>query len=158
MTGDATFEDGRDKPLNLRAIAADDLEILSSLCQDAVFPVREVSWNAKRREFAVLLNRFRWEDQGNAELGKRPYERVQSVLVFTGVMKVSAQGVGRDDPDLILSLLSVSFEPGEDCDGRVVLTLSGDGALALDVECLEATLRDVSRPYAAPSGRVPDHS
>jgi hypothetical protein len=39
----------------------------------------------------------------------------------------------------------------------VILTLAGDGALALEVEALEVTLKDVTRPYAAPSGHAPGH-
>ena len=57
----------------------------------------------------------------------------------------------------VLSLLSLGFEPGPDGTGRVVLVLAGDGAVALEVECLNATLRDVTRPYLAPSGKVPGH-
>ncbi len=53
--------------------------------------------------------------------------------------------------------LSVEFEPGADGGGRILLVLAGDGAVALEVEALEVVLRDVTRPYAAPSGRVPDH-
>jgi hypothetical protein len=40
--------------------------------------------------------------------------------------------------------------------GRVVLTLAGDGAIAAQAECLDVTLRDVTRPYLAPSGKAPD--
>ncbi len=50
-----------------------------------------------------------------------------------------------------------SFVPGEDGTGRLILILAGDGAIALEVECLNARLRDVSKPYAAPSGHAPDH-
>jgi hypothetical protein len=40
----------------------------------------------------------------------------------------------------------------------VILTLAGDGAIALEAEALEVTLKDVTRPYLAPSGKVPNHS
>ena len=50
-----------------------------------------------------------------------------------------------------------SFEAGEDGAGRVVLTLSGDGAISVEVEALEAVLRDVTRPYIAPSHKAPHH-
>ncbi len=33
----------------------------------------------------------------------------------------------------------------------MVLTLAGDGAIALEVEALDVTLKDVTRPYIAPS-------
>jgi hypothetical protein len=54
-------------------------------------------------------------------------------------------------------MLDLQFEPGEDGAGRVVITLAGDGAIAAQVECLDIDLRDVTRPYAAPSGKAPEH-
>ena len=157
MTEDARFEDGGEGPLHLKALDADDLEVISALAQDAVFPVTEMRWQRARRRFAVLVNRFRWEDRDRAASQGRSVERVQSLLVVEDVLSVRRQGVDPRDRDLILSLLSIAFEPGEDGAGRLVLTLAGDGAVALDVECLDVTLRDVTRPYLAPSGRAPDH-
>lgn len=157
MNEDARFEDGREIPLNLGAMDAEDLQILSALAQDAVFPATEMTWRAKERRFAILFNRFRWEDVENATRRKRDVERVQSLLVIENVLKVSSQGVDRSDTDTILSVLSVGFEAGEDGTGDVILTLAGDGAIRLSVEALELTLKDVTRPYLAPSNKVPDH-
>ncbi|APG48490.1 DUF2948 family protein [Phaeobacter porticola] len=154
---DATFHDGREAPLNLGALSAEDLEIIASLAQDAVFPVTEITWRPAERRFALLLNRFRWEDKAAAEQRGRPYERVQSVLVIDQVLSVASQGIDRKEKDLVLSLLSLTFEPGADGDGHIVLTLAGDGAIRLSVEALEVTLRDVTRPYHAPSGSAPHH-
>ena len=157
MTGDATFEDGREAPLRLKALDTDDLAVMAALVQDAVFPASEMKWDAKARRFAILLNRFRWEDADNARLRKRSFERVQTVLVIEDVMKVQSQGVDKTDPDMIFSLLSINFEAGEDGTGRVVLTLAGDGVIGLEVEALEVLLRDVTRPYVAPSAKAPSH-
>jgi len=157
VSTDATFEDGREAPLNLCALTAEDLEVVSSLAQDAVFPITEMRWDAARRRFAVLLNRFRWEDKSNAEARNRRYERVQSLLVVDNVLKVSSLGIDRADQDLILSVMAVSFEPSSDGAGHVLLTLSGDGAIRLDVEALDVSLKDVTRPYLAPSKKAPDH-
>ncbi len=157
MTEDAKFEDAEERPLNLMATDPEGLEVISALAQDAVFPVTETAWRPGERRFALLLNRFRWEDREAAERSGRPYERVQSVLAFEDVLAVRSQGVDRGDRDLVLSLLAIGFEPGADGAGTVILTLAGDGAIALDVECLEATLKDVTRPYVAPSRKVPRH-
>lgn len=157
MVEDARFEDGADQPLALRAVEPDDLEVISSLVQDAVFPVSEAQWHRKDRRFAVLLNRFRWEDRRAAESRARPYERVQTVLLFQDVLNVQTQGVDPTDKETVVSLLSIAFEPSDECGGRVILTLSGDGAIAVDVECIEATLKDVTRPYLAPSRKAPHH-
>ena len=155
MTQDARFEEGREAPLNLGALDVEDLQVISSLLQDAVFPITEMSWRAGERRFALLVNRFRWEDEGRSRHGP---ERVQALLVVDNVLKVASQGIDRRDTDVILSLLSVTFEPGEDGAGHVLLTLAGDGAIRLAVEALDVTLRDVTRPYRAPSGKVPAHS
>jgi len=154
---DASFEDGREAPLNLGAEDGDDLQVISTLAQDAIFPVTEMTWKPSQRRFALLLNRFRWEDRDAAARRNRPFERVQAVLMFDSVLSVASQGIDRSDQDMILSLLSVDFEPGEDGAGHVLLTLAGDGAIRLAVEALDATLKDVTRPYKAPSGHAPHH-
>lgn len=151
MTDDARFEDGHARPLNLGAEDAEDLKVISALVQDAVLPVTEMQWRARERRFAMLLNRFRWED------GAQRAERVQSLLSFGGVLSVASQGVDRSDQDVILSLLSIEFEATEDGAGHVHLTLAGDGNIRLSVEALDAALKDVTRPYVAPSKSVPDH-
>lgn len=157
MTEDARFEDGKEGPLRLKAMDAEDLAVVAALVQDAIFPAGEMRWDRKARRFAILLNRFRWEDAENAQNRRRDYERVQAILAFEDVMRVQSQGVDKSDPDMVFSLLSISFLPTEDGAGRVEMTLAGDGVIGLDVEALEVVLRDVTRPYAAPSGKAPSH-
>jgi hypothetical protein len=154
---DARFEDGEDGPLRLIARAGADVVVLSSLLQDAVFPIAEMRFDRKARRFALLVNRFRWEDRDAAAVARRPFERVRSLLVIEDVLHVRTSGIDRGDQDVILSLLSVSFVPGEDGTGVLTLTLAGDGAIAIDVEALEIRLEDVTRPYIAPSRKEPLH-
>jgi Protein of unknown function (DUF2948) len=149
---DARFEDGADVPLRLMAQSADDVPVLSALLQDAVFPISEMRWDKRRRRFALMVNRFRWEDRDAAEAGRRAYERVQAVLVVEGVLGVQTQGIDRNDRDSVLSVLALTY-----ADGRLTLMLAGDGAIALEVEALDLSLQDVTRPYLAPSGKVPSH-
>ena len=157
MTEDAKFEDGGEAPLRLKALDVEDLNVMAALVQDAVFPAAEMKWDRKARRFAILLNRFRWEDADRAATRKRDYERVQSVMVIEDVMAVKSQGVDPREADMVYSLLSMAFHPGEDGMGRLELTLAGDGAVAVDVEALEVVLKDVTRPYVAPSKRAPAH-
>ncbi|EEB84082.1 DUF2948 family protein [Roseobacter sp. GAI101] len=154
MTQDARFEDGREAPLNLGALDSDDLKVISSLAQDAVFPASEMRWHQKGARFALLLNRVRWEDAGKT---RHAAERVQSVLMFNNVQRVSSQGVAKGDTDTILSLLQIEFTQTDAPSGDVILTLAGDGAIRLSVEALEVTLKDVTRPYMAPSRKLPEH-
>ena len=154
---DATFEDGAERPLRLVAEGVEDLEVLSSLVQDAIFPVTEVSWQPSRRLFGLLLNRFRWEDKDAAEARGRAFERVQSVLQLDDVLKVQAQGVDPKDKDMVLSVLSIDAELTEDGSGALIVNLAGDGAFRLEVEAINVTLQDVTRPYVAPSRKAPRH-
>ena len=100
----------------------------------------------------LLKKRYeRWDTR------KRDFERVQSVLVIEDVMGVQTQGVDPKDKDTVLSLLAIGFDAGEDGTGHVVLTLAGDGAVRVAVEALEVVLKDVTRPYVAPSRKKPVH-
>lgn len=152
MTEDARFEDGREAPLNIGALDADDLKIISALIQDGVFLANEMRFSSKDRRFAILLNRFRWEDSG-----KRSPERVQSVLHISEVNNVASQGVDRSDKDMIFSVLNLEFEESDAPSGHITLTLAGDGAIRLEVEALDVSLKDVTRPYIAPSKKTPNH-
>lgn len=151
---DARFEDGREAPLNLGAFDTDDLSVLASLTQDAVFPASEMKWDRPSQRFAVLLNRFRWEE-GDARVASP--ERVQSLLTFETVSAVASNGIDRHDAETVLSLLTVEFQPTDAPSGHITLTLAGDGAIRLTVEALEVHLKDVTRPYLAPSKRTPNH-
>lgn len=154
---DARFEDGSDQPLRLIAQDGEGLAILAALCQDAVFPITEMQYAKTRRRFALLLNRFRWEDAEAAKTQNRRFERVQSLLVFEGVLGVKTSGLDRAARDTVLSLLSIGLTEDGQGGGTVTLILAGDGAIALQVEALDASLRDSTRPYFAPSGKLPSH-
>ncbi len=154
---DARFEDGGEAPLRLIARDGEDLQVISALVQDAVFPGSEMQFTRRDRRFAILLNRFRWEDAPGAAARRRDFERVQAVLMINDVQAVRSQGVPQGDADTVLSVLSLAFEPAEDGAGEVLITLAGDGAIACQVEALEVMLKDVTRPYVAPSRQVPDH-
>lgn len=155
---DASFHDADPSPLTLRAQDAADLQIISALVQDAILPVSEISYDATGRRLAMLLNRFRWEDADDARREKRPYERVRALMVISDVTRVLSDGIDRKDPDIILELLNLTWEAGEDGTGRLLLNFAGDGTVAVEAECLNLDLRDVTRPYIAPSRKMPHHT
>jgi hypothetical protein len=99
---DARFEDGDEAPLRLMALAPEDLPVLAALVQDAVFPITEMTYARPRRRFAILLNRFRWEDREAADRERRAYERVQALLSVETVTAVRSSGIDRGQIDTIL--------------------------------------------------------
>ena len=130
--------------MKLAAADSEDLEILSARLQDATARLKDIAWLPKLRRFAVLFNRYRWEE-------KAQNTRIRAGLHFDGVLKVQSQNIKHGAPDSVVSLLAISFTPniGEDPGGVVELTLAGGGAFRLTVECIEAELADLSGPWAA---------
>jgi hypothetical protein len=140
--------------LKLKAGDAEDLEVISARLQDAVGRLKDFVWLPKERRFAVLLNRFRWEETK----GQNPKDRgtrVRTALRFDGVAKVQSQNVKLGAPEAVVALLAIRFTPGEVPGGVVELTLAGGGAFRLSVECIDAELADLTRPWTARA--KPDH-
>jgi hypothetical protein len=153
---DARFEDA-EQPLRLRAETPEDLAVISALVQDAVVQTGDAAWMPRRRRFAALVNRFRWEDADAARRQGRPVERVRALLAVDYAQTVRANGIDPRDRELVAVLLALGFEPAAGGAGTLRLYFSGDGEIAVEVEALEVTLTDVTQPYRAPSGKTPSH-
>jgi hypothetical protein len=129
---------------------AEDLALLSAHLQDALARVGDLAYAPRKGRFALVCSRFDWDAEAE---GRR--ERCRTGLHFEGVRHVRCQRVARDQPDLILELLAITFEPGEDPpSGLVRLIFAGGAAILLDVECVEARLCDIGprwRVAARPS-------
>ncbi|MBN9587451.1 MAG: DUF2948 family protein [Alphaproteobacteria bacterium] len=140
--------------LKLAAADAEDLEILSARLQDATAKLKNITWLPGRRRFAMVMNRYRWEADRDT--------RVLAGLHFDSVLKVQSQNIKLGAGEAVVSLLAIRFtgnnvQDGEDKDpgGVIELTFAGGGAIRLTVECIDAELADLTRPWAA-RGR-PDH-
>ncbi len=141
------------KPLRLLAESAEDLEVISAAIQDAVVKAGNLKYEARRNRFALELNRYRWEASGGKS---REGERIRALLAFDGVLGVKTRAVTKSDPEMILSLLQVTFTPDEEPPGgKVTLLFAGDGEIVLDVEVLDATLLDSD--YVWPTRHQPSH-
>ena len=138
--------------LKLVALDAEDLKVISSCCQDALMRVGDLEYLRSDARFVLAMNRFVWEAEGDKGAG---HERTRSVLHFERVRNVKVSGINRAEKDIILSLLAVMFEPAEEPGGIVELVFAGDGAIRLEVECVEAQLADMPARWSAKS--VPTH-
>lgn len=139
----------------LRLIAEDsaDLEVISSAVQDSVLKAENLKFDRKRRRFTLEVNRFQWEDSASK---RGPQGRVRALLAIDGVLSVKTRAVTKADPDLVLSILSITFEAAsEPPGGKITVLFSGDGELALEVEAIDATLLDSA--YEWSTRQRPDH-
>lgn len=125
--------------LRLHALDSEDLALLSAHLQDALVRVGDIAYLPGKRRFALVGSRFDWAAEMDGRL-----ERCRSGLHFEGVQRVRCQKVSREQPDAILDLLAVTFEPGPEAPGGTIrLTFAGGAAICLDVECVEAQLCDM---------------
>lgn len=135
--------------LRLAAGDAEDLEVLSARLQDAVFKLKDVSWQPRQRRFAAVVNRLQWEAGGKT--------RVRAGLHFGAVLQVQSSRVKLGAEEAVVSVLALRFVPnaGEDPGGVIEIVLAGGGAIRLTVECIEGELADLTAPWAARA--TPDH-
>lgn len=138
--------------LKLAAEDKADLEIISAAAQDALVRVSDLAYDARARRFSLRIDRFRWE----SERQEPPFERISAALAFDGVLKVRTKRLRREAPNAVASVLSIGFDAAEEPPGGVVrIVLAGGGEIALDVECIDATLVDLGAAWRTP--RRPDH-
>jgi len=156
MAQDASFSDGADSALYLGALSPEDLEVISSILQDSIFFVKDLAWSKKKRQVAVLVNRFRWENKSEYKVKKTTPERVLSLLIVDNVLNVSSKGIDRSDISAPLHLLKLDLNKSK---GNIFLTLllSDFGAIRCEVEAIELSIKDVTRPHKAKSGKIPNH-
>lgn len=130
------------EPLKLIALDTDDLSVISAHLQDAVLKRGDIAWLPGEKRFALALRRFDWE--GAAQGQKR---RRLSALHFERVTAARSTKIAAGDA--VLSLLAVTFAGSDDPAGQVTLHFSDGAAIRLDVECIEAQMKDLGPIWEA---------
>ena len=138
--------------LKLIAMDAEDLAVISAHCQDAVLKVGDLEFFPREHRFVIAMNRFAWESIGE---GGNAFERRQAVLHFERVRKVRIQGIDRRRKDTVLSLLAITFRPGDAPAGGMVIAFAGGATLDMEVECIEARLADLDAAWS--TSNLPRH-
>jgi hypothetical protein len=131
--------------LKLLALDGEDLDIVSAHVQDAIVRVGDMGFAKAERRFVMLMNRYAWEAGDQRGRG----ERRRTGLHFDFVTNARAEGFDLGAKDGVLELLAVRFIAGEEPAGEVLLTFAGGGTVRLEVDCLEARLRDLGGVWAA---------
>jgi hypothetical protein len=151
--------------LKLRARDAGDLETIAACVQDALVPLVDMKYLPKDRRFALMLNRFRWEDMppggqsGQITTGASAkgaasddvsfagqdaavFERVHAALTFDGVRSVKRRGLEQAAQAGLLVLLTLSTDGH-----RLLVAFAGGGALRFEVDQISCHLEDVGEPW-----------
>jgi hypothetical protein len=128
--------------LKLIAFDDEDLAVISSHLQDAVMRVAEMAYLPAEKRFAAILNRFNWE-KALKEGSSESHERRRCALRFDRVLGAQCHNLKPGARSRVLSLLAIGFEQTDAPEGYVTLIFSGDSAIRLHVECIEAEMRDL---------------
>jgi hypothetical protein len=139
------------QPAELKLVALDGpgLEIISAYLQNSCLSASDVAWLEKQGRFVAKVMRYDW---AAAKDGRD--ERVGAVLRFDRVSRVSR--LGAFAPDRPLNVIGARFEKVDPPSGMVILAFEDGGVLRLEVECVEAELRDIGP--RAPACECDGHS
>ncbi len=146
--------------MKLRALDRYDLEVISACLQDALVPLREVTFLKKEGRFVMVANRFKWElgrdpaaqaaeqpetaDDARFEDNQSvpPFERTNCGICFDRVKHVRFRGIDLASKHQILNLLAI-----ESGSGSIDLLFSDDAAIRLDVSAISCHLEDLGEPW-----------
>jgi hypothetical protein len=136
------------EPLRLLAFDKEDLAVISTHLQDAEVKPSDVAYLPREKRFALVLDRFDWCSAQSGTLKRR-----RTGLHFERVLHVRR---ARFEPagDKPCALLSVSFEPSDAPAGNVTLLFADGAAIRLEVECLEAAMKDLGPEWTAEAAPV----
>ncbi len=126
--------------LKLKAESQDDILVISAALQDAILRVGEIYYNRIDRFFTLRLSRFAHEDRSSDS-------RVLTGLRVDGVMHMKSRDIDRKDPEAMMVLLSIEFDPDDAPPGGLLsIKFAGGGEIRAIVESIDVIMADVSEP------------
>ena len=128
--------------MRLVAVDSEDLAVISAHLQDAALLVGDLTYLPQEHCFALVARRFDWESSP-----EQPRRRLVG-LHFDRVLRVRCRGVDRDNRDAALNLLGVTFAETDAPSGTATLLFEDGAAIQLELECIEAQMKDLGPVFA----------
>ena len=139
------------RKLSLIARDAEDLEVISSVLQDAVVPIAEMAFIEEENRFVLIASRFCREGGERAgETRDGVFERVNCGLRFDLVSAVKRQNMDPARLTGVLSLLAIRPEAE-----YIDLVFSGGGTIRLMTEGVACRIDDLDMRW--PTRLEPHH-
>lgn len=137
--------------LALIARDAEDLEVISTILQDAVVPIAEMTFVAEENRFVLIASRFSRESgTSEEETPKGVFERVSCAVRFDRVSAVKRRNLDPARLTGMLSLLAIRREAG-----YIDLVFSGGGTIRLIADEIACRIDDLDLRW--PTRLKPDH-
>ena len=143
--------------LTLRAVAAEDIEIMSALLQDALVAASDLHYQKDAASFMMVINRFCWEQADDTESETHP-NRCLCGLKVDHVQRVSQRGLSAGG-NQFYNLLSITYEETKENEKvvkRLTFTFSDGYGIRLDLVELALIVRDIAAPH--PGLARPQHN
>ena len=136
--------------LKLQVRDRDDLQILSSLLQDALIAASDLHFDQARKEFFLICNRFCWEklpNEADRDQTAQIWRRALCGVRIGTVSQVRMKGfANRQKAPGFYNLLSISYENSAD---RLDWVFSGAARLQMQIDRLEIVLADLGPDHPA---------
>ena len=143
--------------LKLRAVAAEDVEIMSALLQDGLVAARDLHYQKDEASFVMVINRFCWEQADDTESQTQP-NRCLCGLKVAHVRRVSQRGLSAG-VNQFYNLLSISYQESKknkNASNRLTFTFSDGYGIRLTVDELALIVQDIAAPH--PGLARPQHN
>ena len=134
--------------LKLRAVAAEDVKIMSALLQDGLVAASDLHYQKDAANFVMVINRFCWEQADDAELAAQP-NRCLCGLKVAYVERVSQRGLSAR-VNQFYNLLSITYEETQENEKvvkRLTFTFSDGYGIRLSVDELALVVQDIAAPH-----------
>ncbi len=159
MTMSAKPHDGSDGRLRLRALSIEDVEVLSTLLQDAIIPGEDMTFDRPGRRFVMVANRFCWDRPAVAGIttdsGAPLYERQLCGIQIHGIDQVQTVGMPASRRGALFNLLAISATIVDGV-ATVEMLFSGGASLRVDSDSLLILAEDLEE--GRPTPNLPSHS
>ena len=129
----------------------EDLEVISSILQDAVVPINEMTFVAEQNRFVFIASRFCRDDrEKEAGTPQGVFERVSCAVRFDRVKAVKRQNLDPSRLTGMLSLLAIRSEAE-----YIDLIFSGGSTIRLIADEVACRIDDLDMRW--PTRLKPDH-
>lgn len=138
--------------LKLSARDEKDLQVIAAVLQDAIAPCCDMLYRPAEKCFVMVLHRFCWDRNDEAEKAKPPsFERVHCLFEVDGVEGVQMRGIDKTATGGMLELLTILLE-----ERALVLVFSGGGEVRLKLGSWLLRIKDTGLSW--PTAHQPVHS
>ncbi len=134
-------------PVKMRAEDTEDLAVIAACLQDAIACLGEMVYEPTAKRFALVVERFRWEDTAvplKARATGLP--AVKTGVHFETVSAVRLRGLDQRRRTDMLELLTVLSEP-TNSGVAISLLFAGGGEVRLEAERISCRMMDLETPH-----------